>query len=519
MDYGEFYTKTKILEIERRLTRVYSEASRDIDRKMNDFFERYKKKESIYLKKLDDGEITQADFDDWKKGQVFQGEMWRNKKKQIADTLYNANSTATQIINGYTSGVFATNANFISYSLEKAAKADFGFGVYNAEAVSNLIKNEPNLIVKSKVLKSKDEAWNMKKITRQVTQGIIQGEKLSEVADRLAKVTSSQNKSSMMTHASMALGAAQNSGRLYQMEKAEKLGIKVKKEWMATLDSRTRDSHAAIDGEKVPLNKPFSNGLMYPKDPNGRPEEVYNCRCTMVTEFEDYPDNGEYERYDNISGKPIENVTYKEWEKTKLVTHKVANKVMGLAKDAEKKVTRDLTSAVNMGSGELSGLDFKFKGRGSLERKIVDKSAKKGLTQEEYGRQITDALRYTSMSDPDHLTEDYFIVKNSLEKKGYSMVEVVNTLGDKEAEYRGINTLVKTPNGYTFELQFHTPESFYVKDKVNHKLYEEQRKAGTSEKRKEELAIQMLENSARIETPKNIEDIVNKVLDKKILQW
>lgn len=55
----------------------------------------------------------------------------------------------------------------------------------------------------------------------------------------------------------------------------------VRKVWVATADSRTRDSHRAIDRESVGIDQPFSNGLMYPGDPNGPASEVINCRCTM----------------------------------------------------------------------------------------------------------------------------------------------------------------------------------------------------------------------------------------------
>ena len=54
------------------------------------------------------------------------------------------------------------------------------------------------------------------------------------------------------------------------------------KQWDATLDKRTRDSHAQVDGEIRELDEKFSNGLMYPGDPNGRPEEVINCRCALL---------------------------------------------------------------------------------------------------------------------------------------------------------------------------------------------------------------------------------------------
>ncbi len=46
--------------------------------------------------------------------------------------------------------------------------------------------------------------------------------------------------------------------------------------------------HVSMEGETVPINKAFSNGLMYPRDPaDGRPEEVINCRCYLTYGFEE----------------------------------------------------------------------------------------------------------------------------------------------------------------------------------------------------------------------------------------
>nr|DAK83485.1 MAG TPA: minor capsid protein [Caudoviricetes sp.] len=51
---------------------------------------------------------------------------------------------------------------------------------------------------------------------------------------------------------------------------------------MATLDSRTRDSHRQLDGEAAGDDGRFSNGPRYPGDPTGPASEVWNCRCTLV---------------------------------------------------------------------------------------------------------------------------------------------------------------------------------------------------------------------------------------------
>lgn len=67
--------------------------------------------------------------------------------------------------------------------------------------------------------------------------------------------------------------------------------VDVKKEWIATLDNRTRESHADIDGEAVGIDDVFSNGLQFPGDPDGEAEEVINCRCTIVHIFPEGQDD------------------------------------------------------------------------------------------------------------------------------------------------------------------------------------------------------------------------------------
>lgn len=50
----------------------------------------------------------------------------------------------------------------------------------------------------------------------------------------------------------------------------------VLKSWLATQDARTREEHAAMDGETVGIDDEFSNGLTAPGEPN--------CRCSLTFE-------------------------------------------------------------------------------------------------------------------------------------------------------------------------------------------------------------------------------------------
>lgn len=58
------------------------------------------------------------------------------------------------------------------------------------------------------------------------------------------------------------------------------------KSWYTLNDDAVRESHSDCEAEGIiSFNAQFSNGLMYPGDPNGGPEEVCNCRCVLMPEF------------------------------------------------------------------------------------------------------------------------------------------------------------------------------------------------------------------------------------------
>ena len=98
-------------------------------------------------------------------------------------------------------------------------------------------------------------------------------------------------------------------------EAAEDYGIEMQKTWLATLDDRTRDAHAELDGETVDIDKPFKNSIgeiMFPCDPDCKDgENVYNCRCTMITSIKKYPKDLSRREM----GRGIEGVSYDEWKR------------------------------------------------------------------------------------------------------------------------------------------------------------------------------------------------------------
>jgi SPP1 gp7 family putative phage head morphogenesis protein len=59
------------------------------------------------------------------------------------------------------------------------------------------------------------------------------------------------------------------------------------KTWLSDIyGDKTRDSHKALNGKTIKYNERFPNGLLYPLDSSGSPEEVINCRCVLTYGFE-----------------------------------------------------------------------------------------------------------------------------------------------------------------------------------------------------------------------------------------
>ena len=120
-------------------------------------------------------------------------------------------------------------------------------------------------------------------------------------------------------------------------------GIGVKKGWLATLDNVTRDSHVNLDGEVQEIDKPFSNGLMYPGDSKGIPAEVYNCRCRLTHEYDKY--KTDWSNPANRNTEKLGNMSYDEWKnkhKQKVVVVKGASKAIKSNKEYEKESAKIL---------------------------------------------------------------------------------------------------------------------------------------------------------------------------------
>lgn len=320
-DAGTRYTDAAQAELERRFRTIYREAQEDIIKKLDAHTKRLNALDKIKRAQVEAGTLSQEEYRNWLNGQVFIGKQWKDKVDSVATSLLYANQQANDMIEGKKRAVFGENATYQAYSLEHDAGMDLSFGIYDSATVTRLIKEQPELLPRKVVNGAKDKAWNRTKIANAVTQGIIQGEGIPEIAKRIARQVGSDNMEAMTRYARTAMTGAQSAGRWETMHEAQQRGINVKKQWMAHLDSKTRDSHRNLDWQIAEVDEPFHSDfgeIMYPGDFQAHPSDVYNCRCRLKYIYPEYynPQATQRRTYneDRTESKLIKGMNYKEWK-------------------------------------------------------------------------------------------------------------------------------------------------------------------------------------------------------------
>lgn len=130
-----------------------------------------------------------------------------------------------------------------------------------------------------------DTNYLKKSIKAQLSRGIVNGSSWNEIADKIANGMNSpfnRAKNNAMRIARTEGHRIQMQSQMDACDKAKSKGADVVKQWDATLDGNTRDSHKIVDGEIRKLDEKFSNGLMFPGDAHGSAAEVCNCRCSLL---------------------------------------------------------------------------------------------------------------------------------------------------------------------------------------------------------------------------------------------
>jgi len=318
-DYAHEQTDIMLAQVESELRREYQRAAKETQKKLSNYLKAFKQKDKERQAQVARGELTQQEYINWRQGQIIVGRRWEEMRDVLAEDMHNVNDIARSIVYGHIPDVYALNHNYGTFEIEQKAMIDTSYVLYDRQTVERLIREHPDLLPppepNSKVARAiaagKDIAWNKKKVQSELLQGILQGEAITNLAQRMQKVTNS-NYSNSVRYARTMYTGAQNAGRVDAYKRAEKMGIEGEMQWVATLDGRTRHSHRQLDGERIKIGGKFSNGCRYPGDPQGKPSEVYNCRCTLIEQMVGLEHDLSGRSLTKLDGK-----SYEEWKASK----------------------------------------------------------------------------------------------------------------------------------------------------------------------------------------------------------
>lgn len=385
-DQAHDYADHKIAEFQAEVWEVYQQAQADAQEALAKFLKRFEKEDSKRRELVEKGEMTKAEYKSWRSGQILRNRQLSSTLDQVSQAMVNANQVAMAALSGKLPEVYAENANCSAFWVCKETGLAVGFDLVDPDTVQHMLTAGEALFMAPGVNVAKDKLWNRKLMASQLTQGVLLGESIQKMARRVQRVTGSNYAAAVRT-ARTAVTGAENAGRVYSYKRAKDMGIKLQKEWLATLDGRTRHSHRQLDGQKIPNEDgaKFDNGCRYPGDPQGRYDEICNCRCTVIAAVEGFETDGA-ERWSKLP----EGMTYEEWK------NELAPKPQAKPKDEAAYITvHDAAASV------YDGLDQKQKSAVASILKRSDESVRRVyLSYESMFKLLDGNWRDTAHYDP-----------------------------------------------------------------------------------------------------------------------
>lgn len=142
--------------------------------------------------------------------------------------------------------------------------------------------------VRNRMVRTPDEVFDL--VRTDVEQGTGRGESIPQMAARIEETllrTGSERwvNRGVVVARTEAL-SAYNGGTYDAFDvMREEMDFEFEKVWLATMDPRTRDTHFAADGQRVPFAQPFMVGgfpANVPGDPTLPARERIQCRCSFL---------------------------------------------------------------------------------------------------------------------------------------------------------------------------------------------------------------------------------------------
>lgn len=212
---------------------------------------------------------------------IYRIEYQKALKTQVQTALEQLHNKEFETLSGFLAGAYEDGFVGTMYDLQ-------GQGVplvfpIDQEQVIAAVQHETQLTSSLYTELGHDIKDLSKKISAEISRGISTGAMYGEMARNIASYANIP-KNRAMTIARTEAHRIQCAATANAQWKAKEKGADVVKQWDASLDGRTRDTHRLLDGQIRELDEPFEvagKKAMYP-GAFGDPAEDCNCRCALL---------------------------------------------------------------------------------------------------------------------------------------------------------------------------------------------------------------------------------------------
>lgn len=199
---------------------------------------------------------------------------------QVSGILDVLKTDNTVTINKYLTKAYENGFIGTLYNMQNE-EIPLALGIDQKQVLTSISKKIENLTFADRLDTNMNDFKT--KIKAEITRGIANNSKYNEIARQLDLVTKEGvNSSYRITRTEM--GRVSQESKYDCMVRAKKNGADIVKQWDSTMDGRTRDAHARLDGQVKELDEPFEiDGMkaMYPMGFGIAAMDI-NCRCVVL---------------------------------------------------------------------------------------------------------------------------------------------------------------------------------------------------------------------------------------------
>ena len=240
-----------------------------------------------------------------------------NLEQSIAKELKELTRTSIKTIKSSITNGYEQTYNYTAFAAERTLQLKMAFGEVPKSTLEAAIFNPMDRIT---WIERQTDNGNvlLKQLRQEIAQGLIEGKGYAKTAKAVTErmnVGITQAKRVVWTETHRAQQAARSAGLDRTLQFARDEGIEARKHWNATLDSRTRPNHGAMESVEPNEDGLFlfttkSGGQILVDNPGETGIDSINCRCSLSMRFEDFPPKTRRRTEDK---KVIPYQTYNEW--------------------------------------------------------------------------------------------------------------------------------------------------------------------------------------------------------------